>query len=156
MKNVLLPHRYKKVGWFLLIPGVIAGIILIIGDFDLEWLKMKTFVLFDHHLFNKTGPGITEVNVTNTLVGSVCLIGAMMVAFSKEIIEDEYINKLRLSSLLWAVWINYVVLLLCMILVYDMAFFSVMIYNMFTVLLLFILRFHYLLYTTQNDMSYEK
>ena len=64
----------------------------------------------------------------------------------KEKKEDEYISKLRLSSLLWAVLINYTLLLLAFLFVYGEPFIPIIIYSMFTVLIIFIARFNYILY----------
>ena len=82
-------------------------------------------------------------------------MGGMFVAFAKQKTEDEFIMKLRLLSFQWAILINYSLLLLCFIFIYDLSFLSVMVYNMFTVLILFIFRFHYLLYKF-NDSTNEK
>ena len=56
---------------------------------------------------------------------------------------DEMISKIRLESLVWATYINYGILLLAMIFVYDMSFLWVMILNMFTILIFFIIRFNW-------------
>jgi hypothetical protein len=69
-----------------------------------------------------------------------------MVGFSKEKIEDEYIASIRMNALVWAVFVNYSLLIVAFIFIYDLSFLNVMAYNMFTVLLLFIIRFHYLLF----------
>ena len=40
------------------------------------------------------------------------LVGLIIVAFSKEKIEDEQISQLRLDSLQWAVYLNYIILVI--------------------------------------------
>jgi len=40
--------------------------------------------------------------------------------------------------------------------VFDMAFFNVMIFNMFTILIFFMLRFHYVLYKTKKTTEHEE
>ncbi|WP_341842066.1 hypothetical protein [Chitinophaga caseinilytica] len=77
-------------------------------------------------------------------------VGLLLVSFSREKDEDEYISKIRLESLQLAVLVNYVLLILATVFIYDMAYFNVMIYNMFTILLIFIIRFHFLLYRQKN------
>ena len=99
---------------------------------------------------------IITTDITNTLVGVVFILGAMMVGFSKEKQEDEYIANLRLSSLMWAVWVNYVLLFLSFIFIYGMGFFHVMIYNMFTVLIIFIGRFNVILLKNKMISTDEK
>jgi hypothetical protein len=158
MKQVLLlPHRFKKLGWFMLIPATILGIVLAIGEFDLEWISAKVFVMFTDELVGgRKFFSFINTNITNTVVGVLFLIGAMLTAFSKEKREDEYIEKLRLSSLLWAVWVNYLLLLMAFIFVYGFAFLNVMIYNMFTILIIFIARFNYILYQNRKGVVDEK
>jgi FlaA1/EpsC-like NDP-sugar epimerase len=100
--------------------------------------------------------GFTKVNLTGTIVGILFLIGAIFVAFSKEKREDEYIAGIRLESLLWATYINYGVLLFCFIFFYSFEFLYVMIFNMFTILIFFIIRFYYMLYRSDKSLSHEK
>ena len=159
---LLLPHRYKKIGWMILIPATLMGIILIIGDFETQWFSTRVFAIFSDEI--KSGQFVEggkvfsfiHTNITNTVVGVLFLVGALLTAFSREKQEDEYIDKLRLSSLLWAVWVNYLLLLLAFIFVYGFAFLNVMIYNMFTILIIFIARFNYILYQNRKGVADEK
>jgi hypothetical protein len=54
------------------------------------------------------------------------------------------------------VLLNYVLLIICFVFVYGFSFLNVMIYNMFTVLILFIIRFNYILYRSSKEMPNEK
>ncbi len=155
--KLLLPNRYKTIGWFIFIPATIAGIVLRYYDFDATWMHARVFAIAsDGFLSNPNYFGLTDANITNTVVGSLFIIGAMLVSFSKEKTEDEFIAKLRLSSLLWAVCVSYLLLLLSFLFVYGSLFLDVMIYNMFTVLIIFIVRFNYILYRNSKTESDEK
>jgi sterol desaturase/sphingolipid hydroxylase (fatty acid hydroxylase superfamily) len=156
--QLLLPHRYKLLGWCLLIPATVIGLYLTFSDFEGGWLRTKVFSLFNDSFFTKSNKNfsIVETDITNTLVGVVFIIGALLVGFTKEKREDEFIAGLRLSSLQWAVWVNYTVLLLAFLLVYGTAFINVMVYNMFTVLIIFIVRFNFLLYKSTKAVADEK
>src|SRR4030095_2244944 len=118
--RLFLPNRYKRIGWFLLVPAAIAGIFLTITGFEADWLTTRVFAFFSEGVL-EDGQYFTVIktNVTNTLVGVIFIIGALMVSLSKEKHEDEFISDLRLSSLLWALWFNYVLLLLAFIFVYG-------------------------------------
>jgi hypothetical protein len=159
---LLLPHRFKKIGWFILVPATILGIILAIGDFEMNWFTTWVFAFFSDEIrsgqFVEGGKlfSFINTNVSNTIIGSLFLVGALLTAFSKEKQEDEYIEKLRLSSLLWAVWVNYLLLLIAFIFVYGFAFLNVMIYNMFTILIIFIARFNYILFQNRKGAAHEK
>ena len=152
-----LPNKYKKIGWIILVPSLISGIISIISKFELEWLNATVFAVFhDEFLGKKSYFTLIDVNITNTLIGVLFITGALLVGFSREKREDEYIEGIRLSSLLWAVGVNYILLLLAFMFIYGSPFLDVMVYNMFTVLILFIARFHYILYKNSKSVPDEK
>ena len=155
--KLLLPHKFKIIGWCILIPATVAGIILTIIGYEAHWLEAKVFALFSDEIFGDDKYfTFINTNVTNTLVGTLFIIGALLVGFSKEKKEDEFIANLRLSSLLWSVWVNYVLLLISFLFIYGSAFLNVMIYNMFTVLIIFIIRFNYIYYKSSKTLIDEK
>lgn len=155
--KLLLPNWFKKIGWCLLIPAAVAGVILSFYGFDAHWINAKIFALFNNdilggdHFFT-----FINTDITNTVAGIVFIVGAMFVGFSREKREDKYISNLRLSSLLWAVFASYALLLAAFVFIYGTFFFTVMVYNMFTVLIIFILRFNYILYKNSKTVTYEK
>lgn len=158
LKQILLPNQFKLLGWILLVPSAILGFLLMLSDLE-STLKInsKVFALYNDEIMgSQRHTGIISTDITNTLVGVFFILGAMMVGFSKEKKEDEYIANLRLSSLMWAVWVNYVLLLLSFIFIYGMGFFHVMIYNMFTVLIIFIGRFNIKLFINRMIPANEK
>ena len=155
--SLILPNKYKKIGWIILVPSLVLGIISIAKKFELDWLHSKVFTIFhDEFMGEKSYFTFIDVDITNTLIGVLFIVGALLVGFSKEKKEDEYISGIRLSSLLWAVGVNYILLLLAFIFIYGTPFLDVMVYNMFTVLILFIARFHYILYKNSKSVSDEK
>jgi hypothetical protein len=81
-------------------------------------------------------------------------IGLFLFAFSKEKIEDEQIMQLRRDSLQWAVYFNYVVLIATLIFTEHMEIGHIMMLNMWTLLLFFILRFQWAI--IRNNWSAKK
>lgn len=132
--NYLLPHTYKKIGWFITIPLLLIGIFLFPLGEKLTFLSQPNWL--------DTFPG----QYTDEVIAAGLIIGMLLIAFSKEKTEDEYINKIRLESLQISVLINYLLLIICILVVYDVDFLAVMTYNMFTILLLFIIRFNFIIY----------
>jgi hypothetical protein len=65
-----------------------------------------------------------------------------MVAFSKLKTEDEYMMKIRLESLVWAVYVNFIVIIIANIAIFGIDFLDVLMLNMYTILVLFILKFY--------------
>jgi len=157
MQSILLPNRYKVIGWILLIPSFLLGLYLLFFGFEPNWAKAKVLSIFPNNLMGEKGFfKMQEINITQTLIGVLFIIGGLLIMFSKEKIEDEYITKIRLTSLLRAVLINYSLLIVAFVFVYNLAFISVMIFNMFTILIIFIIRFHFLLYKNSKNLVSEK
>ncbi|MGB3922738.1 MAG: hypothetical protein WBL00_02275, partial [Bacteroidales bacterium] len=97
-----------------------------------------------------------ENNVLDEISSILLIIGALLIAFSKEKTEDEFISKIRLESLVWATYINYAILIFAIIFIYDMTFLWVLVFNMFTLLVFFLIRFNWALYKSKNQISNEE
>jgi hypothetical protein len=158
--KILFPNQFKRIGWILLVPSTILGILVIFFDFKLKLLDLKVFAIYSRGINFMGGPttimGFEKNNITDEIIAIIFLIGAIFVAFSKEKQEDEFIAKTRLESLVWATYINYAILIFCFIFFYNIGFLLVMIFNMFTILIFFIIRFYYILYRSNKSMSHEK
>jgi hypothetical protein len=153
----LFPNRYKRIGWMLLVPALILGISIVFFDYSFHFPDSRVFTIYSDRLGgDKTIMGFFDGNYFNTLVGILFLAGAILVAFSREKHEDEFIAKTRLESLVWAVYVNYAILALCMLFFFNLEFLLIMVFNMFTILIFFILRFYYLLYKTNKSLGHEK
>ncbi len=148
--SILLPSKFKKIGWFILIPSMIAGLLKVSSEYEFVFTSKVFAFIYDESLTDTRYFGINETDITNTLISVCFIVGALLVAFSSEKSEDEYIASLRLNSLQWAVLVNYLLLIVTFIFIYGVSFLNIMLYNMFTVLIIFIARVHYLLYKTNQ------
>ena len=154
----LFPNAFKKPSLIVLVIATIS--MIIISNFndalDLH-LMVKTFAFISNQAFeDPLYFNWFEDDIFPELIGIVLILSGLVFAFSKEKTEDEMISKIRLESLVWATYINYAVLLLCIVFMYGFSFFSVMIYNMFTLLFFFIIRFHWMLYKNNQICSHEE
>lgn len=142
--NYLFPHRYKRIGWWLFIPTALLGLFTLITDFEPNFLTMRVPAIISEPLFEKTKTfSLVENNILNEILGILLIISLLFIAFSKEKVEDEFISKIRLEALVWAVYINYGILLFALLFVFDLPFLWVMLFNMFTVLIIFIIRYYW-------------
>lgn len=146
LTKFLLPTKLKYVGWLIAIPAFVLMIMHLHFRFTFSFLEFGVKdikkILFDNgFLFN-----IQYNNFTDEIGGVLLITGLLLIAFSKEKDEDEMISKLRLESLLWAVFVNSVLIILSIILFYSQLFLKVMAYNICTTLILFIIRFNLVLY----------
>ena len=156
--NYLFGHRFKVLGWCLFLLGMILGIIYMLNDSDYPEWEVSVFPLIgDDGPFMSTSAFEWSKNkIADEVAAILLIVGGILVSFSKTKDEDEYISTIRIESLIWAVYVNYAILILTILFVFDMDFFNVLIYNMFTVLLFFMLRFHYVLYKSKKAISYEE
>ena len=153
----LVPYRMKPLAIAVLIPTVLFGVYVVQHDLEPDWLDATVpAFFFDEFFGDRSWFKMTENNLLNELLGIVVIVSSLVVAFSKERIEDEYIAKIRLESLVWAVWVNYIILILAFVLVYELTFFWVMIINMFTTLWAFILRFNWKTYQLRKALSNDQ
>ena len=144
--NYLLPHKYKTIGWILFVIGLTLGAMVLFAEFEPEFLNVKVYALFNEELLGATTFfSLVETNLLVEIIITLIVVGGLITAFTKEQIEDEFIAKIRLESLVWATYINYILLLLATLVVFELSFLYVMQVNMFTLLIFFIIRFNWML-----------
>lgn len=147
MKTYLFPHRCKAIGIVVAIIGLIFA--LIFNSY------FEGFWVFEPKWGINSFPG-GKVDLTLTISCSLMIIGGVLTCFAKEKVEDEFISNLRLNSLLWAIFINYVLLLIGVILIYGVDFFNILLYNIFTPMIIFLIRFNYLLLKNSRLRIHEE
>ncbi len=155
--NYLFPSKFKVLGLVILIPVSILGLLMLIYSYEPEILNVNVLSIISEE-FSKPFSflSIENNNIYNEIIGCLLIVSALMVAFSKEKKEDEFIAKIRLESLVWATYFNYAILFVSMIFVFDFAFLWVMVFNMFTLLIFFILRFNWQVWKmNKNTMDEE-
>ena len=131
MKTLLFPHRFKHIGWIIFAISAAIGAYILFTDNT------------DSYLLNN----IAIIGIS---------IGAILATCSREKIEDEMTEQIRLSSLLVALYINYAILIVCSLLIYDLDFLQVMLYNMFTILLIFMVVFRWKIWRAKKGTDNEQ
>lgn len=131
--DLLFPNRYRRLGWWVFIPSAMLGLFTMYEDLVMKVLNLNSSL----------GGAVDSYGDEVAALGVIA--GLLFIAFAREKSEDEMIRQLRLESLQWSVYVNYFLLALAIAFVYDYAFFQVMVYNMFTILLVFIARFRWAL-----------
>ena len=148
--KLLLPNRYKRIGLILLIPSLALGILVRFFDFQFSFLTLQ----FVKTRINSKDMHLEDtINLTDEMALTGIIVALLFIAFAREKTEDEYIAQTRLESLKWAVLINYILLLVATWLVHGFAYIDVMMYNMLTVLIIFITRFNYALNNSKKTFD---
>ena len=130
MKTLLFPHSFQRISWVVFAISAAIGAYILFTDNT------------DSYLLN------------NIAIIGTC-IGAILATCSREEVEDEMTGQIRLNSLLTALYINYAILIVCSLLIYDLDFLSVMLYNMFTILLIFMVVFRWKIWQVKKATENE-
>lgn len=150
----LFPNYLRPVGMALFLPGLILGIAYLYFDYAIPGFALQ---IREH---NSLLQGANE-NFTNELALLLITVGLLLIAFSREKSEDELLSKIRLNALYWAILINGIVYLLLTIVfalffvitkndLFGSAFMQLGFYNLFTPLLIFIIRYQYLIHRNRD------
>ncbi|MDN3203554.1 hypothetical protein [Algoriphagus sediminis] len=139
LTSFLLPHRFQIIGWCLLIPTVILLIANGYYDFEIPWLEIQG-VREGGFLVDE------DENFTNELAILGVFLTLFLIAFSKEKEEDEYIQKLRLESLLIAFYAYSAFLVLGTLIFYGEVYLEFLVLNLFLIQIIFIARFRWVMY----------
>jgi hypothetical protein len=155
-KVPMLSNRFKKVGWVLLIAAILFLIAVSVLDIDSEIFTFNVFSIFSSTgLEDRSWFAVHQEDIGYTLFSCLFIGGGLLIMFSKERTEDEFIQSIRLNALMWSVLVHFVLLMIAFLGVYGLSFLSIVFYNTYTVLVIFILRFYYLLYKN-GVLSSEK
>ncbi len=139
MKNsMLLPYRFKKIGWAIFIPTLLLGIVVAFQGFDTAGLSQNLETWLNNLL----------------IIGILC--GSLFITCSREKIEDEMIARIRLEALLFALYANTAVIVVSALATYGLAFVDVMVYNLFTLPLLFLVILRYRLWRLKKTIRNEE
>jgi hypothetical protein len=111
-----------------------------------ERFMIKVFAFIDDSKYFT----FIQNSIIDELYLFLVIIGGLLVGFSKLKVEDEFISKIRYESLVWATYLNYGLILFFTLFVYGLSYINVLFYNTFTLLLFFIIRFHYMIYKLNN------
>ena len=157
--NYLFPNRFKIAsGILFMISFIILTTFYCLDKFAEFEIKSKVFaVVGSTGLLGKSDWfGWVDNSITDEILVVLTIISGIVYAFSKEKHEDEMVASVRLHSLAWATIINYILILLSYILIYDMPFITAMSAIMFSQLLIFIMLFRYKIYRLNNTQTDEE
>lgn len=136
--NYLFPVVFRKIGWIMFVPFFVWGLLLLfdcnLPDFGSKVLSLIPFGIMDN----------SEWSDEFLVLGLT--VSLLFISFSREKDEDECIANIRMHALVWAIIVNYSLLIVATFLIYDIAYLYFMDINLFTVLFLFIIKYNLALY----------
>jgi hypothetical protein len=152
LTRYLFPHRYKRLGWVLIVFSLTLGLL---EQYDVLHLP-HLLAWLPSPVGNDDLPDLVngrQVRANHDLYALLLIVGGLLVTCSRERHEDEYIGKIRLDALLWALYSYYALLLLAFVLVSGVPFLAVMQYALFAPLLLFVALFQVLLLRSAHRLA---
>ena len=129
------------------------GVGLILGHIPIAYLGKTNG--WENDLHNGVSDGRLFNNGHLFFMGTALLmvIGLFLVAFAKEKIEDEQISQIRLDSLRWAIYLNYLILVVSLVFINDTD--HILELNLWVPLLFFIVRFRWVIFRINLSISRE-
>jgi len=150
----LFPTWGSWVGYLMAIPGFILGYFNVIKNYNIPGFGLR--LRDKDRLFTAAFE-----NFTNELVIFLVIVGLLLIAFSKNKKEDELNARLRLDALYWGVMVYY--LFYFVALCFSMGITEIPFIgdhaselNLFTPLVIFIIRFYYLKYFKKESYLVSK
>ncbi|MCR9014050.1 hypothetical protein [Aquiflexum gelatinilyticum] len=146
LTKILLPHKFQMIGWILFFPLAILLVLNGFYDYEINWLTWNNFRSGD--ILNSSNENFTnEISIVGTF------LSLFFIAFSKEKQEDEYIQKIRLDSLLIAFYVYGLLTVFGTLVFYSVGYLEFMGFNMFSIQLVFIIRFRWVMYRQQETLT---
>jgi hypothetical protein len=146
LTKILLPHKFQMIGWILFFPLAILLVLNGFYDYEINWLTWDNFRSGD--ILNTSNENFTnEISIVGTF------LSLFFIAFSKEKQEDEYIQKIRLDSLLIAFYVYGLLTVFGTLVFYSVGYLEFMGFNMFSIQLVFIIRFRWVMYRQQETLT---
>ena len=144
-KNYLFPHQFQWVG---LVIAIVAFVALLLDSFMDFSIRMPA--LYNGGIaFDDDDPS-GFFRMANTSMFSIAMplliIGLIFLGFSKEKVEDEFVQYLRSQSLIWFTYVTAGLFILGTLLIYGLTYLLIPYMVFFVFLLLFIIKFKIALY----------
>ena len=147
MRNniILLPGRLKVPEYISLGAGIFLFVLRYSFNYKPDFLDLKFFAIYIHYINAKYFTIITHQMIEE--IGGVLLItGLFFIAFSKEKVESEILNQLRLRTFYISSYFNLIYILISILFFYGFGFVGALTFFAVGWLVIYILVFRYLVY----------
>ncbi|HTI60349.1 hypothetical protein [Mucilaginibacter sp.] len=143
MKNrFLFPYWFRYLGW---------GLVIVHVPLSMLGRSHGMINIMDAQPTN--GGPFSGEHLFFICTSLVMATGLFFVAFAKEKMEDEQIWQIRLDSLRWAIYINYIILIASLVFIEDVG--HMLELNLWVPLIFFIIRFRWVIFRLNRSLSRE-
>lgn len=158
----LFPHKFMNIGWLLIALAVVFELYTKLFGSIGFLTNVAVFSIYDSGIPLQNPSTISPImsfkrdDIHFEIFLILILLGCMFIGFSKLKNEDEFTFSLRLKSLIWSFYIIFSLMVTSVIFIYGIAFLSIQFFGLFAFLILYILKFHFVLYKAKKAVVYEK
>lgn len=138
MNNLLLSYRWKFAGLVTALAGIVFAITYLFFDFT---FKIPVFAVYSSFLETNYFTSFST-NFSEELILLLLLCGFGLIIFSKEKKESECLDAIRLKSMARACIANMIFLLFSVLFVYGSGFIAILVINLFSFFILYLLFFY--------------
>ncbi len=143
--NYLMPKGLRTAGIIFSISGIVLIFLKHQFNYKPEFLNLKVFAIYSMYIKSQTFSFITHQMIED--IGGILLIsGLFLIAFTREKLEQEGLDALRLKAFIVTAWFNLFYLLFAILFFYGFGFVAAMIFFAIGWLVVYILSFRYLVY----------
>ena len=132
-------------GIIFFIAGLLLGIARFYYGFKPDALDLKVFAFYSSYLESKYMQ-VLKNNMCEELTAFFLIVGLFFVAFSREAVENEQNNSLRLKAFFITAYLNFLFLLAALFFTYGFAFVYMLMVNIGFSLLVFSITFRILIW----------
>lgn len=139
-------------GFLFFAGGLILGIARFRYSFKPDLLDMKMFAFSSSYLETKYME-IVKNNMSEEFTGFFMVVGLFLIAFSREKVENELKNRLRLKAFFITAYLDLLFLLVSLFFTFGFAFIIMLMANMVFSLLAYIIVFRCLLIKNRSILT---
>jgi hypothetical protein len=151
--SFLLPKGLRSLGFIFTGTGFILAFIRFHFGYKPEFLERKVFALYSFYIQSKTLQVIKN-QLLEEIAGILIIAGLFLIAFTKEKVENESLNTLRLKSFFIAAYLNLFFLLIALLFTFGLGFVYMLIISMGLWLVFYTLSFRLLLFRNHKNHNH--
>ena len=140
-----MPKGFRPLGIILSVIGIILLILVHQFNYKPDFLNLKVFAFYSFYIEAKSFTFITH-QMIQEIAGVLQVVGLFFIAFSREKVESEFLDALRLKAFLISAYLNLFYLLISILFFFGFGFVGTLVVFIVFWLAAYILGFRYLLY----------
>ncbi len=149
IRNYLLPSGLRLPGIALSILGVLLLVAKYKFNYKPDFLNMKVFAIYSYYIETKTFSIVTN-QMIEEIGGILLLIGLFFMAFSREKVESDIMDTIRLKSFILTAYINLIFIICSALFFFGFGFVGALVFFSVSWLAVYLLVFNYLLHKSKR------